>query len=137
MAEAPTVEVPAAIKDLAEKIVKLSLVEAQQLVDYLKSEYGIEPAGGAVMAVAAGAGGGEAAADEAPTQFDVILKGAGDKKIAVIKVVRAATGLGLKEAKDLVDNPPKPVKEDLNKEDADKLLKELEEAGAIVEVKGK
>jgi large subunit ribosomal protein L7/L12 len=138
MAEALTEEFPAEIKELGEKIVSLNLAQAQQLVDYLKAAHGIEPASGAVMIAGGATPAGEAgAAEEAPTQFDVILKGAGDKKIAVIKVVRAATALGLKEAKELVDNPPKPVKEDLNKEDAEKLVKELEQAGAVVEMKGK
>lgn len=138
MAEAPTTEFPAEIKEMGDKIASLSLAQAQQVVDYLKAAHGIEPASGAVMVAGAMPGAGEAAAaEEAPTQFDVILKGPGDKKIAVIKVVRAATALGLKEAKELVDNPPKAVKEDLNKEDAEKLVKELEEAGAVVEMKGK
>ncbi len=137
MAEAPAKEFSADIKELGDKIVSLTIKQAQDLVDYLKATYNIEPAGGAVMM--AGAAGGGAAAEEKvePTAFDVILKGAGDKKIQVIKVVRAATGLGLKEAKDLVDGAPKTVKENLSKEEADKLAAELKESGAEIEVKGK
>jgi large subunit ribosomal protein L7/L12 len=136
MAEAPAKEFSADIKELGDKIVSLTIKQAQDLVDYLKATYNIEPAGGAVMM----AGGGAAAAPEAaaePTAFDVILKAAGEKKIQVIKVVRAATQLGLKEAKDLVDGAPKTVKENLSKEEAEKLAGELKESGAEVEVKGK
>ncbi len=135
MAEAPAKEYSAEIRELADKIVKLTVKEAQSLVDYLKEEHGIEPAGGgAVMVAQAGPGGEEAAAEE-KTSFDVILAAVGDKKIQVIKAVRAATGLGLKEAKDLVDGAPKPVKEGVSKDEAEALKKELEEAGAAVEVK--
>ena len=139
MAEAPAKEFSAAVKDIGDKIVGLSVKDAQSLADYLKDTYGIEPAGGgAVMMAGPGAGGGAAAeAEEAPTMFDVILKDAGANKINVIKVVRAATSLGLKEAKDMVDATPKNVKEGVSKEDAEKLKKELEEAGAKVELKGK
>ena len=124
------------IKELGDKIVALTLMQAQELADYLKEEYGIEPAaGGAVMmAGPAPAGGGGEEAEEKST-FDVILKEFGDKKIQVIKEVRALTGLGLKEAKDLVDNCPKPVKEGLSKEDAEAAQKQLEEAGAVIELK--
>ena len=105
-------------------------------MDCLKEDYGIEPAGGAVVMAGPAAGaGGEAAAAEEKTSFDVVLKAAGSEKIKVIKVVRAATGLGLKEAKDLVEGAPKTVKEGLSKEDAQKLKDELEECGASVEVK--
>lgn len=137
MAEAPAKEFSAETRDLANKIVGLTLKQAQELVDCLKEEHGIEPAGGgAVMMAAPGTGGGEAAAAaEEKTAFDVILEAAGDKKIQVIKVVRAATGLGLKEAKDLVDGAPKPVKEGMPKEEAEKLKKELEESGAVVKIK--
>jgi large subunit ribosomal protein L7/L12 len=137
MAEAPAKEFIADIVSLAEKISGLSLKQAQELVDCLKEKYGIEPAaGGAVMmAPAAGAGGGAAAAPEEQTSFDVILKSGGDQKIKVIKVVRAATNLGLKEAKDLVDGAPKPVKQGVTKDEAQKLKKELEEVGATVEIK--
>jgi large subunit ribosomal protein L7/L12 len=136
MAEAPAKEFNAETKDLAAKIVGLTLKQAQDLVDCLKQEHGIEPAGGGAVVMAAAAGGGEAAAAaEEQTAFDVILEAAGDKKIQVIKVVRAATGLGLKEAKDLVDGAPKPVKEGIPKEEAEKLKKELEESGAAVRIK--
>jgi large subunit ribosomal protein L7/L12 len=129
-------EYPAAIKDMGEKIVGLTLLEAKSLADYLENVHGIKPAsGGMMMAAMPGMGGGEAAAVEEQTEFDVILTGFGDKKIGVIKVVRAATGLGLKEAKDLVEGVPKPVKQGISKEDAEKLKKELEEAGAAVEIK--
>ncbi len=133
MSDTATAEVPAAIKDLGEKIVGLTLLEAQALSDYLKDEHGIEPAaGGGVMMAAAPAGGGE---EEEKTAFDVVLTSAGDKKIQVIKAVRAITGLGLKEAKDLVEGAPKAVKEGVSKEDAEKVKAELEEAGAGVELK--
>lgn len=140
MVEAPAKEFSAAVKDIGDKIVGLSVKDAQSLADYLKDTYGIEPAGGgAVMMAGPMAGGGGAAteADEAPTVFDVILADSGANKINVIKVVRAATNLGLKEAKDMVDATPKAVKEGISKEDAEKLKKELEEAGAKVELKGK
>ncbi len=140
MAEAPAKEFSKEIKDLGDKIVSLSVKDAQNLADYLKAAYGIEPAGGGAIMMAAGpAGGGaaEAEAAEAPTIFDVVLTDAGANKINVIKVVRAATQMGLKEAKDLVDGVPKPVKEGIGKEEAEKLKKELEEAGAKVELKGK
>jgi large subunit ribosomal protein L7/L12 len=130
-------EVAADIKELGDKIVGLTLKQAVELAGYLKDEHGIEPAaGGAVMmAGPAGGSGAAAPAEEAKTTFDVVLKGAGDKKIQVIKVVRSATGLGLKEAKDLVEGAPKTVKENLTKDDAEKLKKELEEQGATVELK--
>ncbi len=123
------------IKKLGDKIVSLTLMQAKELGDYLKEEYGIEPAaGGAVMM--AGPAQAPAAAEEAEEKstFDVILKEFGDKKIQVIKEVRALTGLGLKEAKDLVDGVPKPVKEGLSKEDAEAAKKQLETAGAVVEL---
>jgi len=124
------------IKDLGDKIVGLTLKQAVDLAAYLKETHGIEPAAGGVM-MAAGGGGGAAPAEkeEAKTTFDVVLKAGGDKKIQVIKVVRAATGLGLKEAKDLVEGAPKTVKEALAKDEAEKLKKELEEQGATVELK--
>ena len=121
------------IKDLGDQIVGLTLLQAKELGDYLKEEHGIEPAAGAV-AIAAGPAAAEAAEEE-QTSFDVILKEIGDQKIKVIKEVRAATGLGLKEAKDLVDGAPKTVKEGLSKEDAEKLRKVLEEVGATIEIK--
>jgi large subunit ribosomal protein L7/L12 len=132
-----TREFSAASKDLGDKIVKLTLKEAKELSDYLEEVHGIKAAaGGAVMMAApGGGGGGEAAKAEEKTEFDVILDAHGDKKINVIKVVRAATALGLKEAKDLVEGAPSKVKEGLSKEDAQKLKKELEEAGATVSIK--
>jgi len=131
------VETAADISTLGDQLAGLTLKQAVDLSSYLKEKYGIEAAAGGVM-VAAGpaAGGGPAAAPvEEKTTFDVVLKGAGDKKIQVIKVVRAATGLGLKEAKDLVEGAPKTVKENVTKEEAEKLKKELEEQGATVELK--
>jgi len=138
MAEAPAKEFSAEIKDLGDKIVNLSVKDAQGLADYLKDEYGIEPAGGgAVMMAGPAAAADGDGGDDAPSAFDVVLTDAGASKINVIKVVRAATGLGLKEAKEIVDSAPKAVKEDLGKEDAEKLQKEIEEAGGKVELKGK
>ncbi|MFN4243550.1 MAG: 50S ribosomal protein L7/L12 [Tepidisphaerales bacterium] len=134
-------EVATEIQELGDKIVGLTLKQAVELANYLKEKYGIEPAAGGAVVMAggpAGAAGGAAAAapaEEAKSTFDVILKSGGDKKIQVIKVVRAATGLGLKEAKDLVEGAPKTVKEGLSKEEAEKLKKELEEQGATVELK--
>ena len=122
------------ITDLGDKLAGLTLKEAVDLGDYMKEKYGIEPAAGGAVMMAAGPGGGEAAAEE-KSSFDVILASAGDKKIQVIKVVREITGLGLKEAKDLVDGAPKPVKEGLSKEEADALKTKLEESGAKVEIK--
>ncbi|MFH0982115.1 MAG: 50S ribosomal protein L7/L12 [Planctomycetota bacterium] len=136
MAEAPVKEFSPEITALADKLVNLSVKDAQALVNCLKDVHGIEPAGGGTVMMAPVAGGESAASEvEEKTSFDVILAATGDKKIQVIKVVRAATGLGLKEAKDLVDGAPKPVKEGLSKEEATKLKKELEEAGAAVELK--
>jgi large subunit ribosomal protein L7/L12 len=128
-----TIEVPKEIKDLGDKLVGLTLKQAVDLGGYLKDEYGIEPAAGGAVMMAGPAGGGEAAEEQ--TSFDVILKAAGDKKIQVIKVVREITGLGLKEAKELVDSAPKPVKEGLPKEEADALAEKIKEQGAEVEVK--
>src|SRR5271156_5696322 len=124
-------EATADIKELGDKIVGLTLKQAVDLAAYLKDTHGIEPAAGGVMMAGGGGGGAAAAApvEEAKSTFDVVLKAGGDKKIQVIKVVRAATGLGLKEAKDLVEAAPKPVKEGLTKEEAEKLKKELEEQG--------
>ena len=120
------------IKKLAEEIVALTLLEAQELKTLLKDEYGIEPAaGGAVVMAAAG----DTAAEEEKDEFDVILKSAGDKKINVIKEVRSITGLGLKEAKDLVEAGGKAVKEGVSKSEAEELKKQLEAAGAAVELK--
>jgi len=123
-------------KKLGDKIVGLTLMQAKELGDYLKEEYGIEPAAGGAVMVAGSAAAGAAGAEDAEEKstFDVILKEFGDKKIQVIKEVRALTGLGLKEAKDLVDNVPKPVKEALSREDAEVIQKKLEAAGAVVEL---
>ena len=131
-------EATAEIKELGDKIVGLTLKQAVDLAAYLKDTYQIEPAAGG--GGGGGGGGGVAVAapaevEEAKSTFDVHLKAAGEKKIQVIKVVRSATGLGLKEAKDLVEAAPKLVKEGLSKEDAEKLKKELEEQGATVELK--
>ena len=121
------------LKKLAEELVGLTLLEAAELKTILKDEYGIEPAAGAVAVAAAPGAGGEAA--EEKTEFDVILVAAGDKKINVIKEVRAITGLGLKEAKDLVEAGGKAVKEGVTKAEAEEVQKKLEEAGAKVELK--
>ena len=121
------------ISEIVEKIKGLSLLEASELKKALEEEFGVTASAPVVMAGAAPAAG--AAPVEEKTEFDVILKAAGEKKINVIKVVRAHTGLGLKEAKDLVDGAPKAVKEAVSKEEAEKLKKEFEDAGATVEVK--
>ena len=125
------------LTQLAEQLVNLTVKEVKELTDILKDQYGIEPAAaGAVMVAAAGgAGAGEAAAEEEKTSFDVILKSAGAQKLAVVKLVKELTGLGLKEAKELVDSAPKAVKEGIAKDEADGLKKSLEEAGAEVEIK--
>jgi len=121
------------IKKLGDKIVALTLMQAKELGDYLKEEYGIEPAAGAAVMMA-GPAVGQAEEEVEKTSFDVILKEFGEKKIQVIKEVRALTGLGLKEAKDLVDNAPKPVKEGMSKEDAEAARDKLEAVGAVVEI---
>jgi large subunit ribosomal protein L7/L12 len=122
------------IKTLGDQLVGLTVKEVNELAQYLKDEYKIEPAAAAVaMAGPAAGGGGEAA--EAKTSFDVILKSGGQSKLAVVKLVKELTGLGLKEAKDLVDGAPKPLKEGVSKEDAESLKQQLTEAGAEVEVK--
>ena len=121
-------------QELGEKIVSLTLKEAKELSDYLEEVHGIKPAAGGAVMMAAPAEGGPAAKVE-QTEFNVIVEGYGDKKIGVIKVVRAATSLGLKEAKDLVESVPAKVKEGISKEDAEKLKKELEEAGGTVSIK--
>lgn len=134
-AEAPAKEFGKEVTELCDKLVNLSVKDAQQVVDCLKDVHGIEPAGGGVMMAGPmpGADGGDAA--EEKDSFDVVLTNHGDKKIPVIKIVRAATSLGLKEAKELVDSAPKAIKEGLPKDEAEKLKKELEEAGAVVELK--
>ena len=135
MADEAVIEYSDATKEFGDKIVGMTLKEAKELSDYLKDEHGIEPASGGGVMMAAGPGGpGEAEAVE-QTEFDVVLEDFGAKKIGVIKVVRAATGLGLKEAKDLVESAPGKVKEGIGKEDAEKLKAELEEAGATASVK--
>ncbi len=121
------------LKEFAEQLVNLTVKEVNELADILKEEYGIEPAAAAV-AVAAGPGGGGEAAEE-KTEFDVILKAAGGSKLAVVKLVKELTGLGLKEAKGIVDSAPAPVKEGVSKDEAEGLKKSLEEAGAEVELK--
>ncbi|MGB5894539.1 MAG: 50S ribosomal protein L7/L12 [Ignavibacteriaceae bacterium] len=122
------------VAGIVDKIKELSLLEASELKKALEDEFGVSAAA-PVMVAGAAAGGGEIAAAEEKTEFDVILSAFGDKKINVIKVVRAHTGLGLKEAKDLVDKAPNPVKEGISKDEAEKIKKELEEAGATVELK--
>jgi len=123
-------------KQLGDSIVKLTLMQAKELADYLKEVHGIEPAaGGAVMVAGPAAAAAPAAAAEEKSSFDVILTGFGANKIQVIKVVRELTSLGLKEAKELVDGVPKPLKEGVSKEDAEAAKKKLEEAGATVEIK--
>ncbi len=132
-----TQEFDEATKELGDRIVGLTLLEAKKVADYLKEVHGIEPAGGGAVMVAgpAGDGGGDGGGAEEKTEFDVILTGDGGNKIPVIKVVRAATGLGLKEAKELVEGAPKPVKEGISKEDAEKLKEEIEGAGGTCEIK--
>lgn len=122
------------LKAFAEQLVNLSVKDVNELAKILKDEYGIEPAAAvAVAAPAGGAGGGAAAAEK--TSFDVILKNGGQAKLGVVKIVKELTGLGLKEAKDLVDGAPKPVKEGVSKADADSIAAQLKEAGAEVEIK--
>ena len=122
------------VKDLAEQLVNLTIKEANELAEILEEEYGIKPAQAAV-AVAGPAGDGGQAAEEEQTEFTVVLKAIGGNKIAVIKEVRAITGLGLKEAKELVDNAPSNIKEDVSKEEAESVKEKLTDAGAEVELK--
>ncbi len=122
------------IKELGDQLVNLTIKEVNELATYLKEEHGIEPAAAAV-AVAGPAAGGDAAGGDEKTEFDVILKAAGGSKLAVVKLVKELTGLGLKEAKALVDEAPKPLKEGVAKDEAEALKAQLEEAGAEVEVK--
>jgi len=134
-AEAAT-EFDSQTKELGDKIVGLTLLQAKQVVDYLKQVHGIEPAGGgAVMMMSGGGGGAAAEAAVEQTEFTVVLTGFGENKIAVIKVVRAMTGLGLKEAKDLVEGAPKSLKEGVSKEDAEKLKAEVVAAGGTCDIK--
>lgn len=122
------------LKSFAEQLVNLTVKEVQELAQILKDEYGIEPAAAAVAVAAPGGGAGAPAAEE-KTAFDVILKSAGANKLAIVKLVKDLTGLGLKEAKDLVDGAPKPLKEGVSKEEANALKQQLTEAGAEVEIK--
>jgi large subunit ribosomal protein L7/L12 len=121
------------LKDFAEQLVNLTVKEVNELATILKDEYGIEPAAAAVAVAAGGAGGGEAA--EEKSEFDVILTAAGGSKLAVVKLVKELTGLGLKDAKGLVDDAPSPIKEGVPKDEAEALKSQLEEAGAEVELK--
>jgi large subunit ribosomal protein L7/L12 len=122
------------LKQFAEQLVNLTVKEVNELATILKDEYGIEPAAAAVAVAAGPAGGGDAAAEE-QTEFTVVLKEAGASKLAVVKAVKELTGLGLKEAKDVVDSAPANVKEGVSKDEAEALKKSLEEAGAVVELK--
>ena len=122
------------LKDFAEQLVNLTVKEVNELAQILKDEYGIEPAAAAVAVAGPAAGGGDAAAEE-KTEFDVILKAAGASKLAVVKLVKELTGLGLKEAKEIVDSAPAPIKEGVSKDEAEGLKASLEEAGAEVELK--
>ena len=123
------------LKDFAEQLVNLTVKEVNELADILKEEYGIEPAAAAVAVAGGAAGGGEAEAAEEKSEFDVILTAAGASKLAVVKLVKELTGLGLKDAKDIVDSAPKAVKEGVAKDEAEGIKKSLEEAGAEVELK--
>ena len=123
------------IKELGDALVNLTVKEVSELAGYLKEEHGIEPAAAAVAAAPAAAGGDAGEAAEEKDSFDVVLTAAGDQKVQVIKAVRAITGLGLKEAKDLVDGAPNTLKEGANKADAEEMLKQLTEAGASAELK--
>ncbi len=124
------------LKEFAEQLVNLTVKEVNELADILKEEYGIEPAAAAVAVAGGGAaGGGDAEAAEEQTEFDVILKAPGGSKLAVVKLVKELTGLGLKDAKEIVDSAPKAVKEGIGKDEAEGIKKSLEEAGAEVELK--
>ncbi len=123
------------VKKLAEELVNLTVKEVSELADVLKEEYGIEPAAAAVAVAAPGAGGGDAGGGDEKSEFDVILKAAGGSKLAVVKLVKELTGLGLKEAKEMVDGAPKAIKEGVPKDEAEALKAQLEEAGAEVELK--
>ena len=123
------------LKSMAEELVNLTVKEVNELAAILKDEHGIEPAAAAVAVAAPGAGGGDDSAAEVQTEFDVVLKAAGAAKLAVVKAVKELTGLGLKEAKGIVDGAPGPVKEGVSKDEAEALKAQLEEAGAEVELK--
>ncbi len=136
MTDEETKTIDARITKIGDQIAGLTLKEAVDLADYMKEAYSIEPAaGGAVMMAAPGAGAGAEAAQEEQTEFDVVLESFGEKKIHVIKATREATGLGLKEAKALVDSVPKPLKEKISKEEAETLKTKMEEVGATVSIK--
>lgn len=123
------------LKAMAEELVNLTVKEVSELAEILKEEYGIEPAAAAVAVAGPAAGGGEGGGGDEKTEFDVILKAAGGSKLAVVKLVKELTGLGLKEAKDIVDGAPAPIKEGIPKDEAEALKTQLEEAGAEVELK--
>ena len=123
------------LKEFAEQLVNLTVKEVSELADILKDEYGIEPAAAAVAVAGPAAGGAAGDAGEEKSEFDVVLTAAGGSKLAVVKLVKELTGLGLKEAKELVDNAPSPIKEGIAKDEAEALKKSLEEAGAEVELK--
>ena len=123
------------LKEFAEQLVNLTVKEVSELADILKDEYGIEPAAAAVAVAGPVAGGAAGDAGEEKSEFDVVLTAAGGSKLAVVKLVKELTGIGLKEAKDLVDNAPSPIKEGIAKDEAEALKKSLEEAGAEVELK--
>jgi large subunit ribosomal protein L7/L12 len=123
------------LKDFAEQLVNLSVKDVNELANILKEEYGIEPAAAAVAVAGPAAGGGDAASGDEKTEFDVVLKAAGGAKLKVVKAVKELTGLGLKEAKDIVDGAPKTVKEAVSKDEAEGIQKALEDAGAEVELK--
>ena len=123
------------LKQLAEELVNLTVKEVNELAGILKDEYGIEPAAAAVAVAGPAAGGGDEAATAEQSEFDVIIKAAGQSKLAVVKLVKELTGLGLKEAKEVVDSAPKAIKEKVSKDEAEALKSQLEEAGAEVEIK--
>ena len=135
MATAEATEFDATTKELGDKIVGMTLLEAKKLSDYLEEVHGIKAASGGGVMMAPADGGGGAAAEEEQTEFDVVITGFGGSKIPVIKVVRSATGLGLKEAKEIVESAPKALKEGVSKEDAEKLKAEIEAAGGTAEIK--
>lgn len=123
------------LKEFAEQLVNLTVKEVKELADILKDDYGIEPAAAAAVAVAGPAGGGEGGGEAEKTEFDVILKSPGGAKLQIVKLVKELSGLGLKEAKAVVDSAPAPIKEGVTKDEAESLKKQLEEAGAEVELK--
>ena len=135
MNETATVEFSAEAKELGDKIAELNLKQAKEVSDYLKEEYGIEPASGGAVMVAAGAGGDGGGAEEEQTEFDVVLTGFGDKKLDVVKIVKAITGASLMEYKKMVEACPATLKEGVSKEDAEKVKADVEGAGGSVEVK--